>query len=97
MHDDEVSTVTQEFAQALMLYVGDQGTCEDRDEAELGQPPHPDRDSPMLKYLIQRAAEIAEYTWPTDPEGVAAAEAFVWLAVHAWFEGGLAERARARS
>jgi hypothetical protein len=49
------------------------------------QPPWPARDNPILGYLIDRAAEIAE----TDDWR----HAIVWLAVHAWFEGSLDTRA----
>jgi hypothetical protein len=39
----------------------------------------------MLGYLLERTSEIV------DGEGSQAG--LIWLAVHAWFEGALAERA----
>jgi hypothetical protein len=50
------------------------------------EPPWPTSDNPMLGYLVDRSAEIA------NEEGLGAALA--WLASTAWFEGTLAERSR---
>ena len=50
------------------------------------EPPWPTSDNPMLGYLVDRGAEIA------DEEGLGAALA--WLASNAWFEGAIAERSR---
>ncbi|MFI5777527.1 hypothetical protein [Nocardia sp. NPDC051570] len=40
--------------------------------------PFPNRDNPMLEYLIQKARELEE----EDGE-----PPYIWLAVHAWYEG----------
>lgn len=48
-------------------------------------PPWPEADNPMLGYLIARAMEIHE---EQGPEAVIA-----WVAVHAWFESALDNRA----
>jgi hypothetical protein len=48
--------------------------------------PWPADDNPMLAYLLRRAQEI------TRSDG--APTAMTWLAVHAWFEGALADRSR---
>ena len=48
-------------------------------------PPWPEADNPMLGYLIARAMEIHE------EQGSEAAIA--WVAVHAWFESALDNRA----
>jgi hypothetical protein len=90
--DDEKSEIALEFALALMTYTWAQGTTEDRDQAQMGQPPYPVQDNVMLKYLIQRATEM---TGCTGPDRILA-RAVVWLAAHAWFEGGLDERSRTR-
>ncbi|WP_040693809.1 hypothetical protein [Nocardia vinacea] len=42
--------------------------------------PYPDADNPMLEYLIRKAKELE------DDEGEAP---YLWLAVHAWYEGAL--------
>lgn len=49
-------------------------------------PPWPERDNPMLGYLIDRARDIVK------DEGLDSA--LVWLAAHAWFEGAVEERYR---
>ena len=45
------------------------------------RPPWPELGNPMLEHLLDRARAIA------DHDGVE--QAFVWLAAHAWFEGGI--------
>jgi hypothetical protein len=42
--------------------------------------PFPDRDNPMLEYLVRKARELQ------DEEGQ---PPYIWLAVHAWYEGAL--------
>jgi hypothetical protein len=44
------------------------------------------RFNPMLGYLVERAREVATNDGETA--------VYVWLGVHAWFEGGLDERFR---
>lgn len=48
-------------------------------------PPWPEADNPMLGYLIARAMEIHEEQGPEA--------AIAWVAVHAWFESALDNRA----
>lgn len=48
--------------------------------------PWPSDDNPMLAYLLRRAQEI------TQSDDVPTA--MTWLAVHAWFEGALADRSK---
>jgi hypothetical protein len=50
------------------------------------EPPWPDPDNVMLDFLIERAKQLA------GTDGVE--PALVWLAVHAWREAALHERAR---
>ncbi|WP_330256284.1 hypothetical protein OG874_18010 [Nocardia sp. NBC_00565] len=42
--------------------------------------PFPDRGNPMLEYLVRKAKELE------DEEGQ---PPYIWLAVHAWYEGAL--------
>ena len=42
--------------------------------------PFPDRDNAMLEYLVRKAQELE------DQEGH---PPYIWLAVHAWYEGAL--------
>lgn len=55
----------------------------------VGDPPWPDPSDPILEYLCARAAQINE------EEGASAA--IIWLATHAFFEGGIAEHSRSSS
>lgn len=52
----------------------------------IGTPPWPDPDDPILSYLCAKAVEIH------DENGLRSA--LIWLATHAYFEGGIAEVAR---
>lgn len=70
----------------LLPYLDERVLLEPARQAPQPEPPWPAEDNPMLGYLIDRAGEIAA------AEGEAAA--YVWLGVHAWFEGGLDERFR---
>ena len=67
-------------------YVDQQGPLDVLRLRPQTEPPWPTCDNPMLGYLVDRSAEIA------DREGLGAALA--WLASNAWFEGSLAERSR---
>ena len=58
----------------------------DSRDVEMPNPPWPDRDNPMLRYLLWKAQDVA------DEEGLKSA--FIWLATHAWFEGGWDAKAR---
>ena len=51
-----------------------------------GEPPWPDTHNPMLGYLIRHGADLVDE--------VGAREAILWVAVHAWYEGGIDEVAR---
>jgi hypothetical protein len=84
---DAVSAVERRFTGRLAAYLDEQGTDADR-EAVMPEPPWPDLNDDMLAFLLARYHEICE---TSSDHGAA-----VWLAVHAWFEGGLAERTRQR-
>ena len=51
-----------------------------------GEPPWPDPHNPMLGHLIGYAYDLV------DEVGVQGS--ILWVAVHAWYEGGIAEVAR---
>lgn len=71
----------------LVAYLDGQGeTVEALRSRSQPNEPWPEADNPMLRYLIERATELLAV------EGTETA--VVWLAVHAWFEGTLDERAR---
>lgn len=87
------SKVFLEFSAALDQYITSQDTEADR-KAEMPAPPWPTDDNVMLEYLLHRARELILNV--TVDDDAALKPTFVWLAVTAWFEGGLAERGRAR-
>ncbi|TDO45923.1 hypothetical protein EV643_112253 [Kribbella sp. VKM Ac-2527] len=70
-----------QWAEQLEQYLDEQASVEHLRERQMPQPPWPANDNPMLGYLLTRAQEIAAN------EGQRTA--LVWLAAHAWFEGGL--------
>ena len=51
-----------------------------------GEPPWPDTHNPMLAHLIRYGSNLV------DDIGVR--EAMLWVAVHSWYEGGIAQVAR---
>lgn len=93
IRDDE-SSIYPAFHQKLEAYARTQGTETDR-EVALAEPPWPNDSSEMLAYLLARAKEMMSDDSVADPTA-ALGTAITWLAVTAWFEGGLAERARQR-
>jgi hypothetical protein len=70
----------------LAAYVQQQGSLDALRLRPISEPPWPTDDNPMLSYLVERTAEIAE----DEDAGVAAA----WLARQAWLEATIAERSR---
>jgi hypothetical protein len=66
-------------------YLQEQGLVAAIRNSEQPRPPWPAKGNPMLGYIIDRAREIVADT------GVDAA--LLWLGVHAWFEGAVADRA----
>ena len=66
-------------------YLAQQGLIAAIRDNEQPHPPWPAKGNPMLGYIIDRAREIV------DDAGVDAA--LLWLGVHAWFEGAVADRA----
>jgi len=72
--------------EALAGYVAAQGTVAALRDRPQPEPPWPDPDNVMLDFLITRATDLAA-TDGVEP-------ALVWLAVHAWREAALHERAR---
>src|SRR3954447_22693071 len=82
--DDSVAR--ERWSDRLSKYVDLQGTLDVLRLRPPSEPPWPASDNPMLGYLVERAAEIA------DESGLGAALA--WLAANSWFEGANAERSR---
>jgi hypothetical protein len=70
----------------LSSYVDLQGTLDALRLRPSSEQPWPAFDNPMLGYLKERGAEIAEH------DGIDAA--ITWLAANSWFEGAIAERSR---
>lgn len=84
--DDWDTDSLRRYSQQLVAYLEAQGdTVAALRNRSQPHPPWPEVDNPMLGYLISRAIE-AEAS-----DG--ARTAIAWLAVHAWFEGALHERA----
>lgn len=81
--DDGGETLT-DFADRLAQYADANPLSEPYRHVPQGQRPWPARHNVMLEYLIHRSVELLETEGPQS--------AIVWLAAHAWFEGGLAER-----
>lgn len=86
-HNDPSSDIERRWNDRLTAYLDGQGDLvEELRRRVQPYPPWPEFDNPMIGYLTERALEIA------DEEGVATAMG--WLAVHAWFESAVDERAR---
>jgi hypothetical protein len=70
----------------LIAYAEAQGNRDIPQDA----PPWPEETNIMVKYLIQTAwIEMTE-----DLSVDSLTQTLIWLATHAWFEGGMAERSR---
>lgn len=96
MTDHIADATSQAFLRRIDSYITAQETEDDR-KAEMPEPPWPDEQNVMLKYLVARADEIMMDRFTSiATAGDAFNEAVMYLSVHAWFEGGLAERARSR-
>lgn len=67
-------------------YVRSQGGIDALRLRPSGEAPWPQADNPMYRFLVERAAELAD---SQDPEA-----AIQWLAARTWFEATLAERSR---
>ena len=85
--DEAGSVALERWRDRLSLYIDQQGALDALRLRTSTEPPWPSIENPMLGYLIERGSEIG------DREGVEVALA--WLAANAWFEGVIAERARA--
>ena len=83
---DAESVVLARWGDQLGTYAQDQGYLDALRLRSETEPPWPQFDNPMLRYLIERSGELVEH------EGVE--HAIEWLAAHAWFEGAIAERSR---
>ena len=84
--DDHDSPALARWKDRLNEYVDRQGALDALRLRLPSEAPWPNGANPMLRYLRERAAEIAQ----DDGLDVAVA----WLARNAWFEGTIAERAR---
>jgi hypothetical protein len=84
--DADDSEARARWNDRLSEYVDLQGSLDVLRLRPTTEPPWPTSDNPMLGYLVDRSAEIA------NEEGLGAALA--WLASNAWFEGALSERSR---
>ena len=80
------SEVFARWSERLGQYVQAQGSLDALRLRPDTEAPWPPRDNPMLRYLIERAAEILEH------DGIAVAIA--WLATQTWLEATIAERSR---
>ena len=83
---DSESEVLARWGDQLGTYAQEQGYLDALRLRSDTEPPWPQFDNPMLRYLVERGGELAEH------EGVE--RAIEWLAAHAWFEGAIAERSR---
>jgi len=83
---DDESAVLARWNDQLGAYAHGQGVLDALRLRSKTEPPWPQVDNPMLRYLIERSGEIVEREG-LDP-------AIAWLAAHAWFEGAIAERSR---
>ena len=86
----EAPQATAKWSGRLAAYVTAQGGAVEamRDHA-MPSEPWPDRENPMLAYLIEAALE------PLGGEATDAVQSVVvWLAVHAWYEGALHQATR---
>lgn len=82
--DDDGGATLAKWAERLAPYLDERVAIGAARHREMPARPWPDRDNPMLGYLINRAREYL------DVSGID--ETLVWLAVHAWFEGALDEQ-----
>jgi hypothetical protein len=80
------SEVFARWSERLGQYVQGQGALDALRLRPDTDAPWPQRDNPMLCYLIERAAELVEH------DGIDVAIA--WLAMEAWLEATIAERSR---
>jgi hypothetical protein len=69
------------FANSLLAYCDSQAAPAVLARQTHQQPPWPATDNPMLRYLIASTLTLVE------TENLHSA--LLWLATHAWFEGGL--------
>lgn len=76
-----------ETNRAMLRWVGKQdaerGPWESQRRKKMPDPPFPDPDNPMLKYLLEQA--VQQLT--TGDETIN--NVLTHLAVHAWYEGGI--------
>lgn len=86
MDDPDSIEAIREWSDQLAAYIEGQSVVESVRSKPQGTLPWPERDNPMLGYLLSRAGELSA------SDGFPAA--MLWLAVHAWFEGAIDERAR---
>lgn len=84
--DASASVALEKWLAEIHAYLAEQTLVAVVRQSEQPAAPWPARGNPMLGYLVERAREIV------DVDGVDAA--LVWLGVHAWFEGGVVDRAR---
>jgi hypothetical protein len=84
--DEDESVALAHWKNRLGEYVERQGALDALRLRSHSEAPWPAKDNPMIGFLRDRGAEIAE----EDGIGVALA----WLVRNAWFEGAIAERAR---
>jgi hypothetical protein len=82
METDHPEPYAQLVASQLLSYCDSQ-SLSSQHARRRSQPetPWPAADNPMLRYLIANAI------WSVETDGVPSA--LLWLATHAWFEGGL--------
>ena len=81
---DEPGEALDRWADELADYLDARVSVQRARERPMPEHPWPAEENPMLAYLLDRAREMH------STAGVEAT--FIWLAVHAWFEGALEER-----
>jgi len=84
--DGDDSDALGELHEHLAAYVAAQEGLQPLRDRPQPEPPWPDPANVMLDFLIRRGMELAEAEGPEA--------AVVWVAVHAWREAALDERAR---
>ena len=82
---DSGGDAIERWRSRLTAYLDGMASVEEVRQHSQGQRPWPLPDNPMLGYLLDRASEMLKESKQSD--------VLIWLAVHAWFEGAIAEKA----
>jgi len=85
MTEHNGSPVPPELATALETYLASQSAVAELRRETMPGAPWPADDNPMLSYLLHTARSRFE----SGPDAGDLRTVLVWLAAHAWFEGGI--------